>query len=243
MPVLTTTVGPSPKKSDKTRARLFQVALELFRRKGFDAATMRDIAAEAHLAPGAAYYYFSSKDAIVMDYYNQTVEEHEQRVRAGLPHATNLRERLTLLMQSKLDLLRADRPLLQGLFRFAGNPGHPLSVFGAATRAQREKSIALFRTVVEQDEHLPEDLRQLLPPALWALHMAIILYFVHDHSPAQERSRRLVEGAMALLAQLVALTSAPLLQSLLKPVRGRVLDLLREAKLLPVEDADLGQET
>jgi AcrR family transcriptional regulator len=227
-----------PKKSDKTRALLFRVALDLFRRKGFDAATMRDIAAEAQLAPGAAYYYFPGKDAIVMDYYNQTVEEHERRVRAGLPQATTLRERLTLIMQTKLDLLHEDRPLLQGLFRFAGNPGHPLSVFDPRTRAQREKSIALFRTVVEPDE-LPEDLRQLLPPALWALHMAIILYFVHDDSPGQERSRRLVDGAMAILAQMVTLTSAPLVQSLLKPLRARILDLLRDAQLLPNETTGL----
>jgi AcrR family transcriptional regulator len=225
-----------PKKSDKTRALLFCVALDLFRRKGFDAATMRDIAAEAQLAPGAAYYYFPSKDAIVMDYYNQIVEEHEQRVLADLPHAATLRERLTLVMQTKLDLLREDRPLLQSLFRFAGTPGHPLSVFGPSTRAQREKSIALFRSVVEPDE-LPNDVRQLLPPTLWALHMGIILYFVHDDSPEQERTRRLVEGAMAILAQMVTLTSAPLVQSLLKPIRGHILDLLRDAQLLPNETA------
>jgi len=230
----------SLKKSDKTRALLFRLALGLFRRKGFDAATMRDIAAEAQLAPGAAYYYFPSKDAIVMDYYNQTVEEHERRVLAGLPQVTNLREGLTLVMQTKLDLLSEDRPLLQGLFRFAGNPGHPLSVFGPSTRAQREKSIALFRAVVEQEE-VPEDLRQLLPPALWALHMAIILYFVYDDSPAQERTRRLVDGAMTILAQMVALASAPLVHSLLKPIRSRILDLLRDAQLLPNETAGLSR--
>jgi AcrR family transcriptional regulator len=231
----------SPKKSDKTRARLFQVALDLFRQQGFDAATMREIAVQADLALGAAYYYFPSKDAIVMAYYHYTVLEHEQRVLTGLAQTTNLRERLMLVMQTKLDLLRDDRPLLQGLFRFAGNPNHPLSVFGSATVEQRQKSIALFRTVLDQ-EPLPEDMRELLPPALWALHMAMILYFVHDDSPGQERTRRLTDGAMALLAQLLTLLSNPLLQSILTPVRGRVLDLLREAKLLPVTRPESGQE-
>jgi AcrR family transcriptional regulator len=231
-----------PRKSDKTRARLFQVALDLFRRKGFDATTMRDIAAEAHLALGAAYYYFPSKDAIVMDYYNSTILDHEGRVHAGLAQATNLRERLTLVMQAKLDLLRDDRPLLQSLFRFAGDPNHPLSVFGPDTFEQRQKGIAIFRTVLEQEERLPEDMRELLPPVLWALHMALILYFLHDDSTGQERTRRLAEGAMALLAQLVSLVSTPLLQPILKPVQGRVLSLLREAKLLPADRPTLGQE-
>jgi AcrR family transcriptional regulator len=241
MTALPITALDAPKKSDKTRARLFHVALDLFRRKGFDAATMRDIASEAHLALGAAYYYFPSKDAIVMDYYNHTVDEHERLVRAGLPQATNLRERLTLVMQTKFDLLSNDRPLLLGQFRFTGNPGHPLSVFGPATHEQRQKSIALFRAIAEQEQRLPEDVRQLLPPALWALHMAFILYFVHDNSPGQERTRRLVDGTMALLAQLVSLIASPWLQPILKPIRARVLELLREANLVPVESADPGQ--
>src|SRR5713101_4353331 len=84
--------------------------------------------------------------------------------------------------------------------------------------------------------------RELLPPALWVLHLAILLYFVHDDSPGQERTRRLAEGAMALLAQLVTVVSTPLLQPILKPVRGRVLDLLREAKLLPDGRPELRQE-
>lgn len=231
MPAPSTAHRP-PKKSDLTRLRLLHVSLDLFRRKGFDAATMRDIAAAADLAPGAAYYYFPSKDAIVMDYYTHTLAEHEQRVRDGLPAATNLQERLTLAMQSKLDLLRNDRPFLQSLFRFAGNPAHPLSVFGSATREQREKSIALFRTVIA-GESLPDDLREILPLALWALHLAFILYFVHDDSLGEQRSRRLVTGATTLIAQLIALASAPMVQTILKPVRTRIVDLLRDANLLP----------
>jgi len=230
------------KKSDKTRARLFQVAIALFRRRGFEAATMREIAAEAHLALGAMYYYFPSKDAIVMEYYNSTIFEHERLVSAGLSRTINLRERLTLVIQTKLDLLREDRPLLQGLFRFSGTPNHPLSVFGADTLEQRRRGIAIFRSVLNVEERIPEDMLELLPPVLWALHLAIILYFVHDDSTGQERTRSLAEGTMALLAQLVTLASTPLLQPFLKPIRGRLLDLLRQANLLTADRPTLVQE-
>lgn len=231
------------KKSDRTRARLFQIALELFRRKGFDATTMRDIAARADLALGAAYYYFPSKDAIVMDYYSSIAREHEQRVKGELAKARNLQERLILVVHSKLDLLREDRPLLDGLFRFAGSPSHPLSVFGAETSEQREKSIALFRMVLDQEKKLPDDARQILPTVLWALHLALILYFIHDDSPSQHRTKCLLEGVMSLLAQMIALTCTPLLEPILAPVRRRVLAVLREAKLLSVNPPPTVQET
>ena len=42
--------------------RIVDAALQLFRDRGFDQTTMRDIAAEADVATGAAYYYFRSKE-------------------------------------------------------------------------------------------------------------------------------------------------------------------------------------
>lgn len=35
---------------------------------------MRDVAAVAEVAVGAAYYYFSSKEAMVMDFYERAQE-------------------------------------------------------------------------------------------------------------------------------------------------------------------------
>ncbi|HXN93618.1 MAG TPA: helix-turn-helix domain-containing protein, partial [Candidatus Acidoferrales bacterium] len=43
---------------EKTKTAILQTALELFRRRGFEVTTMRDIARAAKLATGAAYYYF-----------------------------------------------------------------------------------------------------------------------------------------------------------------------------------------
>lgn len=53
-------------KAEATRTRILDAALDLFRSQGFDQTTMREIAAEAGVALGSAYYYFESKDALVM---------------------------------------------------------------------------------------------------------------------------------------------------------------------------------
>src|SRR4051812_16540464 len=49
-------------KGDLTRERIFTVALNLFREKGFEGTTMREVAAAANMSLGAAYYYFASKE-------------------------------------------------------------------------------------------------------------------------------------------------------------------------------------
>ena len=70
-------------KSEATRARILEAALCVFRERGFNAATMREIAAAAGMAVGAAYYYFDSKDAMVMAFYEQSQEEMAPAARSS----------------------------------------------------------------------------------------------------------------------------------------------------------------
>jgi hypothetical protein len=127
-----------------------------------------------------------------------------------------------------LDVLQGDRRLLSALFRYTGEPHHPLSALGEGTRNNREQSMSIFQKVIG-NERFPEDIRAILPAALWALHMGTILYFIYDDSPEQQRTRRLIDGALTLIVRMLALVKLPLL----KLVRGSLLALLRGAGLLP----------
>jgi len=53
--------------------------------------------------------------------------------------------------------------------------------------------------------------------------------FLYDSSVGQLRTRRLADGSLALTLKLLSLAKL----SILKPVRTRILSLLREADLLP----------
>jgi len=56
---------PSGQRSDAKRTEILRRAAEVFRRKGFHGAGMRDIAASLEMAPGALYYYFESKEDLL----------------------------------------------------------------------------------------------------------------------------------------------------------------------------------
>jgi AcrR family transcriptional regulator len=215
-------------KSAETRARILATALALFRERGFEKTTMRDVAAAAEVALGSAYYYFDSKEAIVAAYYEYVQEEHKARAEAAFPAARDFRARLGVAFHTKIDILAADRPLLVALFRYGGDPDHPLSWFGPAGRRQRELSIAVFDAAVG-DERMPADLRSLAPLLLWTLHMGITLYSLYDASPDLARTRRLTDGALDLLVKAKPVGSLPLL----RPLRRTVIALLDEAGLLP----------
>ncbi len=213
---------------EKTKAVILQTALELFRRRGFEVTTMRDIARSAKVATGAAYYYFPSKEAIVAAYYDRVQRRHAEKVRVELIGRAGLRERLGAAMHSKLEILKDDRMFLGALFRYTGDPDHPLSVFGKGAHAQRSQSVAIFQEAIA-GTNVSEELRQLLPWALWLAHLGMILFFIHDETEGQQRTHKLADGILDLLTQLIELTSSALLRPFIQPFQTKILGMLREA--------------
>ena len=60
------------KEPEVRRQEILDTAMDVFMEKGYEAATMRDIAAAMHVVPGLCYRYFESKqvlyDAVVRQY-------------------------------------------------------------------------------------------------------------------------------------------------------------------------------
>jgi len=219
---------PTTGVGEPTKELILKTALKLFRRGGFEVTTMRDIAREAKVATGAAYYYFPSKEAIVAAYYDQVQHQHVERVREELKGQNGLRERLGVVMHSKLEILRDDRMFLGALFRYTGDPQHPLSVFGKGTQSQRAHSVSIFQDAIA-DTNMSEELRQLLPLALWLGHLGMILFFLYDESEEQQKTHRLVDGMLDLLAQLLELASSAFVRPFVQPFQTKMLEMLRTA--------------
>jgi AcrR family transcriptional regulator len=211
---------------EHTRDLILKTALDLFRSGGFEVTTMRDVARAAKVATGAAYYYFPSKEAMVAAYYDQVQTLHAERVREELHGKNGLRERLGVVMHSKLEILRDDRMFLGALFRYTGDPSHPLSVFGKGTQSQRAHSVAIFQEAIA-GANVSEELRQLLPLALWLGYLGMILFFIYDESEGQQRTHHLVDSLLELLTQFVELTSSALVRPFVQPFQTKMLELLR----------------
>lgn len=211
-----------------TRERILDAALALFRKQGFDATTMRNVAAACKLSLGAAYYYFPSKEAIVLAYYERSEAAHAEPARAALAATTGLRERLAVLIHGKLELVRRDRKLLSALIRGVADPDDPLSVFAPTTRAVREHAMALFRDALEGTP-VPDALKDVLPRALWMLHLGVLLYFLHDRSPRQARTAALVDGLLDLVVPIIHAAALPMLA----PLHAQLVGVLGNAGLIP----------
>jgi len=210
-------------KSEETRARILNAALASFRVRGFDAATMRDIAEEAGVATGAAYYYFPSKEAVVLDFYRRSCDEMQPRIDEALQDSSGLEDRLRALIGVKLTQFAPNRGVLRALLKNGAEPKHPLSPFSPETKEIRDIDIVWFRRILTDcGVRIPKDLAPQLPGMLWFFQMGVIFYWVIDESPNQERSQRLLALAAKSVTALVRISALPLM----RPVRKAALELV-----------------
>lgn len=213
-------------RAEDTRRKIYEAAMELFREKGFEETTMRDIAAKAGVALGGAYYYFSSKDAIVLAFYAEMQETSNAVVLEVLGGHKKLKERIRCVLEKRLELLEPNRKFCSALFRHAPDSTDPLSPFSQESRSIREAAIEHMRIAFEgSDAKIPSDLKPRLPYLLWLYQMAVIMFWLYDRSPNQERTQRLLDKSLSLLVSLLRISALPLM----KPLRKSALELVEIA--------------
>jgi AcrR family transcriptional regulator len=200
-----------------------QAALDLFKERGFASTTMRDIARRAGVATGAAYYYFASKESLIFGFYEATREEMQTLVRGRAPESRDLRERLKTVLELKFEQFQPHRRLLGVLFAIAADPESPLSPFGEETRTVRERAISLFAEAVEgSDAKIAPDLLTHVPRLLWLYQMGLILFWIHDRSPGQVKTKRLLDKSLDLVVGALKLSRF----RITAPLRKAALDLI-----------------
>ncbi len=214
-------------KAEATAQKILDASLDLFRERGFDAATMREIAARAGVATGAAYYYFPSKDALVLAFYERACAEMQPLIEAALAGQRGLEARLRELIRVKFDYFAPNRPVLRALLRNGADPAHAISPFNSATQAIRAVDIEWFGKILEDCGFtVPRDLAPHLPDVLWLFQMGVIFFWVTDDSAEQVRARKLLDRATKAVAVLVRLSALPLM----RPVRKVALELIEIVK-------------
>jgi AcrR family transcriptional regulator len=219
-----------PRKSEQTKARIVDAALELFLRYGFEGTTMRGIAAAAEVSVGNAYYYFESKEHLIQEYYGRIQALHLAVARPVLDRERGFQGRLRGVVRAHIDISTPYHQFAGVLFKTAADPRSPLSPFSAESSETRERSVALFAELLEgSDAKVGKDLRSELPELLWLYQMGIILYWVHDDSPQTSRTYLLIDRTVPLIDRLISLSRLPVLS----PATRAILETIRELRGIP----------
>ncbi|MBB5915324.1 AcrR family transcriptional regulator [Nocardia transvalensis] len=216
---------PATVRGEETRRQIIDAALRLFEQNGYTKTTMRAIAGEAGVSVGNAYYYFASKEHLVQGFYQQIQALHQQRVE-DTPRGDSLAARWQAMELAFVDVAAPYHEFGGKFFAIAAEPTSPLSPFSDESRPARETSTAIMcDLVVGADVKGDKRLLAELPNLLWLAHMGIVLFWVHDRSPGQERTRLLIRRVAPLVERVVALSRLRPLRPVLYPALDLIEDL------------------
>jgi AcrR family transcriptional regulator len=192
--------GGLTRKGELTRAAILDAALRLFAERGYQGATMRDIAREAGCSLGLAYRYFSRKEELVLAFYLQCADELEEEVRR-IP-AGPLASRFEKALRADIGRVSPYRGAFGALFGVALAPESEVAVLGDSMAHVRERVWSTFLLVVEGAADAPRG-RQARDVAtiFYGIHLGLVLFWLQDRSPDQKATSDLV----ALIRDMVKL--------------------------------------
>jgi len=96
-------------KKPRKGAAILRAAEHILARKGFQAATISDIAKKAKVSEATIYEYFSSKEELLFSIPAETIEEYQDKNREILPHIIGAANKLRFLIYRHLGLY-AEKP-------------------------------------------------------------------------------------------------------------------------------------
>lgn len=172
-----------------TRERILSEARKLFAEKGYDGATIADIARQAEITDGAIYRHFSDKRDLFMACVGPVVEEAFARSLAEVQVARDIRTMIHSLVRIRLEMLERDADAFNILFTEA--PHHPelRLLLLDRVKAQVENTGPLVQRLM--DEGLTERRPNLL---ILGLGMTVLMWSILSFG--SELTERLAESPL-----------------------------------------------
>lgn len=126
---------------ESARGKLLQTAAHLFRSKGYERTTVRDLASAVGIQSGSIFHHFKSKDEILKAVMEETILYNTALMRSALEQSSNPREQLLALIRCELQSI-------------VGGTGEAMGVLVYEWRSLSEQSQAYILSLRDTYEQL-----------------------------------------------------------------------------------------
>lgn len=93
---------------DSARGRILSAAAHLFRSKGFERTTVRDLATQVGIQSGSIFHHFKTKEEILRQVMVEVILFNTERMQAALAAAASPQEKVLALLQCELQSINGD---------------------------------------------------------------------------------------------------------------------------------------
>jgi len=152
---------PKPDVSAERKAQILAAASNIFLKKGFDAARMEEIAASAGLSIGGVYWYYKSKEEVILDLMDSITNTDLDDLHALLDAPGPVVERLKGYVRASVPPTEKLSPLFYDFYSLGGRDPRVRARLQEYFHAYRQVIAALLAQGVARGEFRPLDVERL----------------------------------------------------------------------------------
>src|ERR1051326_6737716 len=191
-------------KKEQTKEKILAAALELFRAKGLDRTTTKEISKRAGIAEGTLFNYFKTKEDLALYFFHKETDDlikwfnAEKRMRkARLP------ERLFAIIHRQLEYIAPYEDFIGAVFFRSLQPNSKLSPLSFESQELRIRYLRCIRDILAQAEEREEIPRvgELGAYAVGLFYIGIVLHWLHDTSRGKQKTLALLDRSLDLGTQ------------------------------------------
>ena len=175
MPENPATERPNRRAENKarTRQKVLEAAKRLFMQRGYEGATMRDIAADAGLSTGALFANFADKADLFNEVILQDFELQHEKIAQALAGAESVKDKIMAMMSAGYAFHLSQLPLLQAGISVSWSHG----LNGELGERPVWKTVTSYLVEIldqgaQKGELTPDFDRELLADIIWDTYLA-----------------------------------------------------------------------
>lgn len=191
----------SQSAKEKTKAKIIQSSVDIIIEKGFEKATLREVAKAAEVSNPTIYNYFPSKEQLLYGY----VELKNQEARKKLEeiedfHTYTLKEQLQTLVETLLELYLEDREfVIQIADRVFHSSGLKMSHLYNSNERFVQTVDEMLSIAIEAGEISEPPFREHLPKLFWDYFIMTVAYWIKDESEMFENTTQFIDHSLGLM--------------------------------------------
>lgn len=174
-------MSPRLNVSEERKAQILEAATTVFTKHGFAKARMDDIVTESGLSKGALYWYFDSKDSIIVGILDQVFDWETAHLQELLENEASARKKLQIIVETLVVELEKMKPLMPIFFDFWSLSVRRKSIHQAIKRYYQnflDLIEPIIEVGIEQGEFRPVEVRETAI-AIGALYEGTILFYAY----------------------------------------------------------------
>jgi AcrR family transcriptional regulator len=134
----------------RTRERLLRAAVQIFDRKGYDAASVREIVELAGVTKPALYYHFGSKEGVLLAILRDAERQFTNLMAKTAASPGTVRQRVTAMCEELYGLFGVNVPVIRVAHSVALGPTEVAPTFDFTVFEQ--SMVAGLKSIIEQGQ-------------------------------------------------------------------------------------------